>query len=166
MRDPSVILSKNGSQVNVKLSQKNGLLSCIRQESGAKSHAQVINCQNWTWLSHDFCTAFMTDTWQNTIFLTGHDVHLNFRFYWGSLVSLTSTWLKFGAKKLPRTPMTDGSLTWLLHDLASQILVTKPGFPSKYSQVWLGCDSSTTITQIPFLLRVLIEKHDLLLTFS
>ena len=57
----SVTLSKNGTQVNAKLSQKFGLLSCIRQESGAKSHAKVIIYQNWTRLSHDFCTAFMTD---------------------------------------------------------------------------------------------------------
>ena len=62
LESEAVTLSKNGIQVIVKLSQKFGILSCIRQESGAKGHAQVINCQNWTRLSHDFCTAFMMDT--------------------------------------------------------------------------------------------------------
>ena len=58
----SVTLSKNGSQVNVMPSHETGLLSCIRQERGAESHAKVINFQNWTQLSHDFCTASLTDT--------------------------------------------------------------------------------------------------------
>ena len=39
-----VTLSKNGSQVNVMPSHETGLLSCIRQERGLKSHAKVMNC--------------------------------------------------------------------------------------------------------------------------
>ena len=67
---------KTEIQVNVMSSHETGLLSCIRQGSGAEvvwKSSPILEVYDFCMT---FCATFLTDTWQKPSFVTGHDVHL------------------------------------------------------------------------------------------
>ena len=129
-------LSKNGNSSERHAQSKKWYFVMYPSWKQCRSRVKVMSNFGSLWLVHDFSRHFLDGYMTKDHFFDWAWRSPDFRFYWEWPMDLSLDFCMIGQSNLSH----------------------KTGFSSKYSQVWLGRDGSTTITRIPFLLSVPADR--------